>query len=230
MDPKSIGHGAPCAPCRDPGFPCLSLTRCPDSPGAALPRPPGPASPRHRLHGLLGPCTALCRPPPPSTLQSPPIAVEPQPHPTGNRKWGQRLGATKPLSRLAPSVPQFPLWWYLTWSVLPQRCGPLGAPGPASRSCPCPAPRALGPGGHGRAGSRGRRGVSRLRRGKGSRASPGPAAASSLFSSLPPQTAACVCFPGFLTEGILPSWLPAPRVVTPGPTLQWQPQPGPFQP
>lgn len=32
-----------------------------------------------------------------------------------------------------------------------------------------------------------------------------------------------------LEEGILPSWLLVPRVMTLGPTLEWQPQPSPFQ-
>lgn len=49
------------------------------------------------------------------------------------------------------------------------------------------------------------------------------------FVFFPPSLRCCVCvFPSFLTEGILPSWLPATRVVTPGPTLEWQPQPRPL--
>lgn len=79
--------------------------------------------------------------------------------------------------------------------------------------------------------------MSRLQRGLGPRESAAQAALQASFGLLEfvfflpsLRCYVCVCvFPSFLTEGILPSWLPAPRVVTPGPTLEWQPQPGPFQ-
>lgn len=134
-----------------------------------------------------------------------------------------------------PPVPQFPLSQYLTWPVLPKCCGPFGTPGPASLSCPCPGTTCAGPLG-GRPGRvseppgcelpatwRRSPGIGRPGRTPGQLWSPGVC----FLPSLP--TLLCVCvFPSFLTEGILPSWLPAPRVVTPGPTLEWQPQPRPL--
>lgn len=131
-------------------------------------------------------------------------------------------------------MPQFPLSRYLTWSVLPKSCGPLGTLGPASLSCPYPDTTCTVPlgGGLGRVlEPPGRElpatwpwspGISRPDRAPGQLWSPG-------VCFLPSLSTLCVCVcvfsPCFLTEGILPSWLRAPGVVTPGPTLEWQPLP-----
>ena len=61
-------------------------------------------------------------------------------------------GGVVPRNQHAPGLqtsysplPQFPLSRYLTWSVLPKCSGPLGTPGPASLSRPCPATTCAGP-------------------------------------------------------------------------------------
>lgn len=124
-----------------------------------------------------------------------------QPHPAGNRKWGRvckTLHHHPLLPDGPPPLPQFPLTRYLTWSVLPKCSGPLGTPGPASLSCPCPATTCTGPlGDKGRAGSQ-----SRLQRGRGPWESAAQAALQAGFGLLEfvffppsPRCCVCVCFP-----------------------------------
>lgn len=125
-----------------------TLSRCPDSPGGRQPFPPLScprlSPPAFRvdfqvlvLHpGSLDPMPALQSTPSHHVISAPP-----------HRK--QEVGAES-RSHLTPSptgppMPQFPLSWYLTWSVLPKSCGPLGTLGPASLSCPCPGTTCSGP-------------------------------------------------------------------------------------
>lgn len=113
-----------------------------------------------------------------------------------------------------PPVPQFPLSQYLTWPVLPKCCGPLGTPGPASLSCPCPGTTCAGPLG-GRPGRvseppgcelpatwRRSPGIGRPGRTPGQLWSPGVCFLPSLPSLL------CVCFPQ-LPHGRHPPFLAA---------------------
>lgn len=116
---------------------------------------------------------------------------------------------------LAPPVTQFPLSGYLTWSVLPKCSGPLGTPGPASLSCPCPGTTCVEPLGEGRAGSRSCWAVSCLQRGLGPRESAAQAVLQAGFGLLefvffPPSLRCCVyvCFPQ-LPHGRHPPFLAA---------------------
>lgn len=254
-DPESMGPGAHCAPPPGgtPGFPrpslsldTLSVRRAaglplvtPTPPLTPLPGPrPSPAS--ILLHGLCRPCTALCSPTPWSPHQpcSHPQALQilsPTPQETGS--WS-RVQETH-----EPPGPDWPL-----------PC--LGFPPGGTWLGPC-SPRAVGPSAprarlpspvhvqhhvHRGLGS----GVGRVQGGQGLGAPGGEPAAGDVAPAGPgkrsadsgsvpgsalvflplPALGGCVCS-RLLTEGSLPSWLPAPRVVTPAPPWSGSPSPAP---
>lgn len=117
--------------------------RPPPCPAALLPRllpcilPSGFPRPRTALW-LPRPTPISPTTPPPPQM---PCNLSPTPQETGS---GSRVQQTPP-PVWPPPLPQFPLSWYLTWSVLPKWSGTLGTPGPASLSCPCPGTTRSGP-------------------------------------------------------------------------------------